>query len=39
MVSPDYDYDDFGWSAVNALKWSGVPGAGWYRAQLALPCI
>ncbi len=26
MVTPDYDYDDFVQSAVNALKWSGVPG-------------
>lgn len=25
-VSPDYDFDDFVASAVNALKWSGVPG-------------
>jgi multiple sugar transport system substrate-binding protein len=38
MVSPDYDYDDFVQSAVNALKWSGVPGeAVGTGQQLALP--
>lgn len=38
MVSPDYDYDDFVQSAVNALKWSGVPGEQVGTGQqLALP--
>ena len=26
MISPDYDVADFVQSAINALKWSGVPG-------------
>ena len=26
MIEPGYDYDDFVESAINALKWSGVPG-------------
>ncbi|MBA4698191.1 MAG: sugar ABC transporter substrate-binding protein [Ruminococcus sp.] len=38
MLSPDYDYDDFVQSAVNALKWSGVPGeAVGTGQQLGLP--
>ena len=38
MISPDYDPDDFVASAVNALKWSGVPGdAVGEGEQLGLP--
>lgn len=38
MVSEDYDYEDFVKSAVDALKWSGVPGDPVGEgAQLGLP--
>lgn len=38
MIMPDYNYDDFVQSAVNALKWSGVPGDPVGEgAQLGLP--
>ena len=38
MLMPDYDYEDFVQSAVDALKWSGVPGDPVGEgAQLGLP--
>jgi multiple sugar transport system substrate-binding protein len=38
MVDPEYDADDFVPSAINALKWSGVPGeAVGTGQQLGLP--
>ncbi len=38
MLTPDYDYSDFVQSAVDALKWSGVPGEPVGKGpQLGLP--